>query len=125
MNKRLTSLKGKKKPPHYVGEDRDGEDIPHVTNWNKRIYSNLRLHFDYTSTEKSRASARLVDVTLYCEQRDSVRQAFGSIGWMRLIRRHCYALSIRLFDNRYDSDANSNGVSVRVTPVRIMLLVRK
>ena len=53
MNKRLTNQNvGQKKPPHHVGEDRDGEDIPHVTNWNKRIYSNLRLHFDYTSTKK-------------------------------------------------------------------------
>ncbi len=51
MNKRLTNQNaGQKKPPHHVGEDRDGEDIPNVTNWNKRIYSNLRLHFDYTST---------------------------------------------------------------------------
>lgn len=38
--------------------DRDGEEIQPVTQWNKRIYSNLRLHIDYTSTEKSRASAR-------------------------------------------------------------------
>ena len=60
MNKRLTNLnEGKKKPPHHVGEDRDGEDIPHVTNWNKRIYSNLRLHFDYTSTKKQPDLTRL------------------------------------------------------------------
>lgn len=51
MNKALTNLNdGQKKPPHHVGEDRDGEEIPPVTQWNKRIYSNLRLHFDYTST---------------------------------------------------------------------------
>lgn len=31
--------------------DRDGEDILHVTNWNKRIYSKHRLLFDYTSTK--------------------------------------------------------------------------
>ncbi|EKG3233943.1 hypothetical protein O2064_003479 [Enterobacter hormaechei] len=59
MNKALTNLNdGQKKTPHHVGEDRDGEEIQPVTQWNKRIYSNLRLHFDYTSTEKSRASAR-------------------------------------------------------------------
>ena len=60
MNKALTTLNdGQKKPPHHVGEDRDGEDIPHVTNWNKRIYSNLRLHFDYTSTKKQPGAPRL------------------------------------------------------------------
>ena len=54
MNKALTNLNdGQKKPPHHVGEDRDGEEIHPVTQWNKRIYSNLRLHFDYTSTKKS------------------------------------------------------------------------
>lgn len=54
MNKRLTNQNaGQKKPPHHVGEDRDGEEIRPVTQWNKRIYSNLRLHFDYTSTKKA------------------------------------------------------------------------
>ncbi len=53
MNKRLTNQNaGQKKPPHHVGEDRDGEEIQPVTQWNKRIYSNIRLHFDYTSTKK-------------------------------------------------------------------------
>ncbi|MFB4667018.1 hypothetical protein ACE3J5_17290 [Enterobacter hormaechei subsp. hoffmannii] len=53
MNKALTTLNdGQKKPPHHVGEDRDGEEIQPVTQWNKRIYSNLRLHFDYASTKK-------------------------------------------------------------------------
>ncbi|HIF6257289.1 TPA: hypothetical protein ACX3KC_003285 [Enterobacter ludwigii] len=52
MNKRLTKQnEGQKKPPHHVGEDRDGEEIQSVTQWNKRIYFNLRLHFDYTSTK--------------------------------------------------------------------------
>ncbi|TKK15043.1 hypothetical protein EcCFBP13530_21375 [Enterobacter cancerogenus] len=55
MNKRLTNLNdGQKKPPHHVGEDRDGEETQPVTQWNKRIYSNTRLHFDYTSTKKPR-----------------------------------------------------------------------
>ncbi|WP_171854882.1 hypothetical protein [Enterobacter hormaechei] len=52
MNKALTNLNdGQKKPPHHVGEDRDGEGIRPVTQWNKRIYFNLRLHFDYASTK--------------------------------------------------------------------------
>ncbi|MFB4459937.1 hypothetical protein ACE3II_16105 [Enterobacter hormaechei subsp. steigerwaltii] len=53
MNKALTNLNdGQKKPPHHVGEDRDGEEIQPVTLWNKRIYSINRLHVDYTSITK-------------------------------------------------------------------------
>ena len=60
MNKALTNLNdGQKKPPHHVGEDRDGEEIQPVTSWNKRIYSKLRLHFDYTSTKKQPGAPRL------------------------------------------------------------------
>ncbi|HIB6777987.1 TPA: hypothetical protein ACWXKV_004406, partial [Escherichia coli] len=34
-------------------------EIRPVTQWNKRIYSNLRLHFDYTSTKKQPGAPRL------------------------------------------------------------------
>ncbi len=45
----LAKIVGAKKTPHHAGEDRDGDAIHSVTQWNKRIYSNHRLHIDYTS----------------------------------------------------------------------------
>ena len=51
MNKRLRRLNdGQKKPPHHEGEDRDEDEVQPVAQWNKRIYSNLRLHFDKKET---------------------------------------------------------------------------
>jgi len=51
MNKRLTKQnEGQKKPPHHVGEDRDGVVLKHITNCIYCIFTVFSVHKTSTST---------------------------------------------------------------------------